>query len=186
MLNREEALNLLKENIKEPNLISHSLESEAVLRGLAEKLGKDVELWGVTGLLHDLDYSSMESEDRHGLDTADMLEGKLPTEALDAIKRHAFEMNGSDAPSTEFDYALRCGETVTGLVHAGALVRPTKIDGMKPKSLKKKMKDKAFAASVSRDCIRECDKIGLELGEFLQIAIASITAIAPEVGLAAE
>ncbi len=186
MITREEALALVKEKIAEPNLVSHSLESEAVMRGLAEKLGKDVELWGVTGLLHDLDYSTMESESRHGLDTAEMLAGKLPDDALEAIKRHAFEMNGSAEPSTDLDYALRCGETVTGLVHAGALVRPTKIDGMKPKSLKKKMKDKAFAASVNRDCIRECDKIGLELGEFLQIAIASVTAIAPEVGLAAE
>lgn len=186
MINRDEALALVKDHITEPNLISHSLESEAVMRGLAEKLGEDVELWGITGLLHDLDYSTMESESRHGLDTVEMLAGKLPNEALDAIKRHACEMNGSEEPSTQFDFALRCGETVTGLVHAGALVRPTKIDGMKPKSLKKKMKDKAFAASVNRDCIRECDKIGLELGEFLQIAITSITAIAPEVGLAEE
>lgn len=184
MLNRDEALLLLNENNTEPNLINHALESEAVLRGLAEKLGKDVELWGITGLLHDLDYSTTKAkENRHGLDTAEMLEGKLPIEAIEAIKRHAYEMNGTEEPSTEFDYALRCGETVTGLVHAGALVRPTKIDGMKPKSLKKKMKDKAFAASVNRDCIRECDKLGIELGDFLQIAITSITAIAPEVGL---
>lgn len=184
MIHREEALALLKEHIKEDNLISHSLESEAVMRGLATKLGHDVELWGITGLLHDLDYSTMESESRHGLDTVAMLDGKLPDEALAAIRRHAFEMNGSEEPETEFDYALRCGETVTGLVHAGALVRPTKINGMKVKSLKKKMKDKAFAASVNRDCIRECNKIGLEIGEFLQIAIESITPIAPEVGLA--
>jgi len=186
MISRDEALTLLKEHIKEPNLINHCLESEAVLRGLAARLGRDAELWGITGLLHDLDYSTMENESRHGLDSADMLAGKLPDEALAAIRRHAFEMNGAEAPETEFDFALRCGETVTGLVHAGALVRPTRIDGMKVKSLKKKMKDKAFAASVNRDCIRECDKIGLELGDFLQIAIGSITSIAPEVGLAAE
>lgn len=186
MISRDEAMELLQSKNSEANLINHALESEAVMRGLAKKLGRDEELWGVTGLLHDLDYTTMESEARHGLDTAAMLEGKLPDEALDAIKRHAFEMNGAEEPSTEFDFALRCGETVTGLVHAGALVRPTKIDGMKPKSLKKKMKDKAFAASVNRDCIRECDKIGLELGEFLQIAIASVTEIAPQVGLANE
>jgi hypothetical protein len=95
-------------------------------------------------------------------------------------------MNGAEDPETDFDFALRCGETVTGMVHAGALVRPTKIDGMKTKSLKKKMKDKAFAASVNRDCIRECEKIGLELGEFLQIAIDSVSGIAAEVGLAAD
>lgn len=186
MITRDEALALLKENLKEDNLISHSLESEAVMRGLAAKLGKDEELWGIAGLLHDLDYATMESESQHGLTTVEMLGDKLPEEALAAIRRHAFEMNGAEGPETELDYALRCGETVTGLVHAGALVRPTKINGMKVKSLKKKMKDKAFAASVNRDCIRECDKIGLELGEFLQIAITSVTAIAPEVGLAAD
>lgn len=157
------------------------------MRGLAKKLGQDEEIWGITGLLHDLDYAATkDAHARHGLDTVELLEGKLPEEALAAIRRHAYEMNGSEEPESQFDFALRCGETVTGLVHAGALVRPTKIDGMKPKSLKKKMKDKAFAASVNRDCIRECDKIGLELGEFLQIAIASVTEIAPEVGLIAE
>jgi hypothetical protein len=187
MIAREEAFALLKEHNSEPNLINHALESEAVMRGLARRLGKDEELWGITGLLHDLDYAvTKEQSERHGLDTVELLEGKLPDEALNAIRRHADDMNGAEAPETDFDFALRCGETVTGMVHAGALVRPTKIDGMKPKSLKKKMKDKAFAASVNRDCIRECDKIGLELGEFLQIAIDSVSGIADEVGLAAE
>ncbi|SOB57748.1 Metal dependent phosphohydrolase [Pseudodesulfovibrio profundus] len=187
MISREEALQLLHAKNNEHNLICHALESEAVMRGLAEKLGQDEELWGISGLLHDLDYATTkEDHDRHGLDTVDMLEGKLPEEALNAIRRHACEMNGAEEPSTQMDFALRCGETVTGLIHAAALVRPTKIDGMKPKSLKKKMKDKAFAASVNRDCIRECDKLGIELTEFLQIAIASITAIAPNVGLTAE
>lgn len=187
MITRDEAMDLLKSKNSEANLINHALESEAVMRGLAAKLGRDEELWGITGLLHDLDYATT-SEDysRHGLDTTEWLEGKLPEDALDAIKRHACEMNGSDEPSTEFDFALRCGETVTGLIHAAALVRPTKMEGMKPKSLKKKMKDKAFAASVNRDCIRECDKIGIELGEFLQLSIGAIAGIAPEVGLTAE
>ncbi|QGY41277.1 HDIG domain-containing protein [Pseudodesulfovibrio cashew] len=187
MLSRDQAMALLKEHNSEQNLINHALESEAVMHGLARKLGKDEELWGITGLLHDLDYATTKTnEARHGLDSAALIGDGLPAEALDAIKRHACEMNGSDDPSTDFDFALRCGETVTGMVHAGALVRPTRIEGMKPKSLKKKMKDKAFAASVNRDCIRECEKIGLELGEFLQIAIAAVTEIAPEVGLAAE
>ncbi|MEF2231149.1 MAG: HDIG domain-containing metalloprotein [Pseudodesulfovibrio sp.] len=185
MLTRDEALALLKSKNTEANLINHALESEAVMRALADRLGRDVELWGVTGLLHDLDYATTkDAPARHGLDTAQWLEGKLPAEALDAIRRHASEMNGNEGPSTEFDYALRCGETVTGMVHAGALVRPTKIEGMNAKSLKKKMKDKAFAASVNRDCIRECDRIGLELGDFLQLSIDAVATIAPEVGLA--
>ncbi|OIQ48834.1 HD domain protein [Pseudodesulfovibrio hydrargyri] len=187
MITRNDAVALLRKHNSETNLIHHALESEAVMRGLARKLGKDEELWGLTGLLHDLDYAvTKKDEARHGLDTVELLEGQLPVEALNAIRRHAGEMNGAEDPETDFDYALRCGETVTGMVHAGALVRPTKIDGMTPKSLKKKMKDKAFAASINRDCIRECDKIGLELGEFLQIAIDSVSGIAAEVGLTAD
>ncbi|MUM78385.1 HDIG domain-containing protein [Pseudodesulfovibrio sp. F-1] len=187
MISRNEALTLLMRHNDETNLIHHALESEAVMRGLARRLGRDEELWGLTGLLHDLDYAATrDNHARHGLDSVDMLADKLPQEALDAIRRHASEMNGSEGPQTEFDHALRCGETVTGMVHAGALVRPTRIDGMQPKSLKKKMKDKAFAASVNRDCIRECERIGLELGEFLQVAIDAVADIAPQVGLAPE
>lgn len=187
MISRDEALQLLHANNSENNLINHALETEAVLRGLAAKLDQDQDMWGVCGLLHDLDYAkTKENHERHGLDTVEMLANKMPDVALRAIERHAYEMNGAEEPSTQLDFALRCGETVTGLIHAAALVRPTQLAGMKPKSLKKKMKDKAFAASVNRDCIRECEKIGLELTEFLQIAIASITAIAPDVGLTAE
>ena len=184
MISRADALALLKEKNSEPNLINHALESEAVLRGLAARLDEDQELWGLTGLLHDLDYTeTKEDHAHHGLIGAELLAGKLPDEAVAAIRRHAMELNLGEGPETRLDYALRCGETVTGIVHAGALVRPTKIEGMAPKSLKKKMKDKAFAASVNRDCIRECERIGLELGDFLQIAIDAITEIAPEVGL---
>ena len=82
-------------------------------------------------------------------------------------------MNGV-APSTRLDFALRCGETVTGLIAAAALMRPTGFEGMPPKSIKKKMKDKAFAASVSRENIRQCAEIGLELDEFLALAIEAM------------
>ncbi len=184
MITRQDAFELLKAENSEQHLIVHALETEAVMRGLAAKLGRDEDLWGVTGLLHDLDYAKTnENTARHGLDSVDMLAGRLPEESLNAIRSHAFELNDSEPPSTELDFALRCGETVTGLVHANALVRPGKMEGMKPKSLKKKMKEKAFAASVNRDIIRECDKIGLELGDFFAVAIAAISGIAAEAGL---
>ncbi|HAS87992.1 MAG TPA: HD family phosphohydrolase [Desulfovibrio sp.] len=183
MISRDEALELLKANVKEENLIQHSLESEAVLGALAEKLGKDVELWAMTGLLHDLDYSeTAETPEKHGLIAAEMLDGKLPEEAIQAIRAHNGGMTGV-APESDFDFALRCGETVTGLIHANALMRPEKMNGMKPKSLKKKMKAKAFAASVDREIIKECDKIGLELGDFFALSIEAVTKVAPEVGL---
>ncbi len=183
MISRQDAYALLLEHNSEQHLIHHALEAEAVMRGLAEKLGGDPELWGVTGLLHDLDYSkTKDNTARHGLDTAEMLDGRLPEEALYAIKAHNEECTGVKAES-QFDFALRAGESVTGLVHANALVRPTGMEGMKAKSLKKKMKEKAFAASVDRERIREYEKIGLEAGDFFTIAIQAIDGIKGQVGL---
>jgi hypothetical protein len=185
MITRDKALELLTAHIPEKNLINHSLESEAVLRVLAREKGRDEELWGLVGLLHDLDYSEVgDTPERHGLVGAKMLEGKLPEEALHAIRAHN-DMTGVQ-PGSDLDFALRCGETVTGLIHTAALVRPTRMEGMEAKSLKKKMKDKAFAASVNRDTIRECDKIGMELGAFLTLAIGAVTQIADQVGLTVE
>lgn len=185
MMTRDEALALLKERNSDAHLVAHALESEAVLRGLARSLGRDEELWGLTGLLHDLDYAETKDDHaRHGLLSAELLQGRLPDEAVNAISRHAFELNHAGEPATELDFALRCGETVTGLVHANALVRPGGLTGMEPKSLKKKMKEKAFAASVNREVIRECERLGLDLGEFFRIAIEAVTGIRAEVGLA--
>lgn len=182
MLARPEAFTMIKDSAPD-HLFIHALETEAVMRALASRLGQDPETWGLAGLLHDLDYpQTKDTPEKHGLITAETLAGKLPDEAVQAIARHN-EINGNQ-PESQFDYALRCGETVTGLIHTAALVRPTRMQGMEAKSLKKKMKDKAFAASVCRETIKECEKIGLELGEFLTLAIGAITQIEAEVGLA--
>lgn len=184
MISRDEAHALLLENLTDPAMQAHSLESEAVLRALAKRLGQDEELWGLAGLLHDLDYAATKDNPaRHGLDAADMLAGKLPEEALHAIRAHNGAHTGV-TPQSPFDFALRCGETITGMVHAGALVRPTKLDGMDAKSLKKKLKDKAFAASVCRETIAEHQQLGLEQAEFLTLAIAAVATVAGQVGLA--
>ncbi|MCP4680932.1 MAG: HDIG domain-containing protein [Desulfobacterales bacterium] len=183
MIARKEALELLKNRIPEQNLINHSLESEAVMKGLAKKLGKDEDLWAVTGLLHDLDYPETKGDpERHGLEAVKILNQMLPEDALQAIKAHNGERNGV-TPETELDFALRCAETVTGLVSANAMVRPQGMKGMKPKSLKKKMKDKAFAANVRRDVILDCEKIGLSIDDFFTSAITEIALIADQVGL---
>ncbi|SDL13514.1 hypothetical protein SAMN05660337_2209 [Maridesulfovibrio ferrireducens] len=183
MISRDDAFELLKNNTPEENLIHHALESEAVLKALAEKLGKNQDKWALTGLLHDLDYSkTCNVPENHGLVSAKILEEHLPQDSIKAIRAHNSELNGVK-PDTDLDFALRCGETVTGLIHANALIRPEGMKGMTPKSLKKKMKAKAFAASVNRDIINECEHIGLDLGEFFTISIAAIEKIAPEVGL---
>ncbi|MFV0421739.1 HD domain-containing protein [Oleidesulfovibrio sp.] len=184
MLSRDEALALLKSTNPDDHLIHHALQSEAVMRMMAKRLNEDEELWALAGLLHDIDFPlTKETPERHGLLAMDLLADKLPEPALAAIRAHNSEYTGH-TPQTRMDWALRCSETVTGLVATNALVRPQGMEGMTPKSLKKKMKDKAFAASVNRDNIRECEQIGLELGDFLQIAIDAISPIAAEVGLA--
>lgn len=183
MITREAALDLLRENAPDPHLVQHALASEAVLRALARRFGEDEDLWGLTGLLHDWDYPRTVSDPaRHGLDAAERLAGVLPDEALQAIRAHNAECNGS-AVDGRFDVALRCGETVTGLVSAAALVRPTGMEGMQSSSLKKKMKDKAFAASVNRAIIRQCTDMGLELDEFFTLAIEAMTPVADQLGL---
>ena len=183
MITREEALELLQEPGPEKHLIQHALASEAVMRALARHLEQDEDIWGLTGLLHDIDYPLTHDDPaRHGLVGADRLNGILPEEALHAIRAHNGEMTGVQ-PESAFDYALRCGETVTGLVVTAARVRPTGMDGMQASSLKKKMKDKAFAASVNRDCIRQCSELGMELGDFLTLAIGAMAAIDEELGL---
>ncbi len=182
-ISREQALELLHAHTTEAFLVQHALASEAILEALAAHLGQDVSLWGMTGLLHDVDYAkTAETPEKHGLMACDMLADKMPEEALAAIRAHNGEMNGH-MPVTQLDYALRCGESVTGLIVTAALVRPTGIVGMEAKSLKKKMKDKAFAASVSRENIRQCEELGLDLDSFLKLSIAAMADKAKELHL---
>jgi putative nucleotidyltransferase with HDIG domain len=186
MMNRDEGEHLLKQHIDtESYLLPHSLETEAVMKALAEKLGKDPDLWGLVGLLHDIDFSRTEEEpERHGLVAADILaDHDVPDEVIEAIKAHNGENNGTPIESV-FHHALRCSETITGLISAAALVQPTKkLASVKPKSVKKKFKDKAFARKVNRDTIRECKQVGVELPEFIEIALRAMQGIAPRVGL---
>lgn len=183
MLTRQEALDALRTPAPEAHLIQHALATEAIMRSLAAHFGEDADLWGLTGLLHDLDYPLTAQEpSRHGMLSAEMLAGRLPDAALTAIRAHNGEMTGV-VPTTRLDFALRCAETVTGLVTTAALVRPTGVEGMEPKSLKKKMKDKAFAASVSRENIRQCSELNLELDAFLALSIAAMAPHADVLGL---
>ena len=182
-ITRTEALELLQANTVENFLIQHALASEAILEALAKHFDEDVSLWGLTGLLHDLDYNqTANTPEKHGLISAEMLKDKLPQDAITAILAHNGEMNGH-IPQSKLDFALRCGETVTGLIVTAALVRPTGITGMAVKSIKKKMKDKAFAASVNRDNIKQCEKIGLDLDTFLKISIEAMEKRAEQLNL---
>ncbi len=184
-ITREQALDLVNEYIKNPNMIKHCLASEAVMGALAERLGQDREKWGLAGLLHDLDVEIVNADLKvHGLETAKILLDKgLNEEIIEAIRLHNEKAHGEER-SSQFHHALAAGETITGLIIATTLVYPDKkIKSVKPKSIKKRMKEKAFAASVDRSIIMECEKLGLGLDEFVPICLVAMQGIAEDLGL---
>lgn len=184
-MNRAKALELLHEYIKNPRMINHCLAAEVVMKALAKRLGRDEGKWGLAGLLHDLDVEKVEADPKiHGLETARILEEKgLDPEIIDAIKMHNEEATGLER-TTEFQHALSCGETITGMIIATTLVYPDKkLASVKPKSVTKRMKQAAFAASVSREKIKECELIGIPLAEFAELSVEAMKTISDEIGL---
>jgi len=185
MITREHALELLKGHMEAENLRRHCLATEAIMRRLAQRLTKDEELWGLTGLVHDLDLElTRDDQSRHGLVAIEMLakEG-FPPEALQAIRAHNGEVLGILRQS-DFDHALACAETITGLIVATAMVQPDKkVASVRPKSVKKRMKEKRFAENVNRDIICECERIGVPLEEFIALSLEAMQAVADDLGL---
>jgi putative nucleotidyltransferase with HDIG domain len=184
MISQVEAVNFLNQHIKNPNMIKHCLASGAVLRALALRLNKDQEEWALAGLLHDIDVEITEGDPlRHGPYAAQMLDGMLPVEAIDAIVMHNEVATGKER-SALFQHALAAGETITGLIMATALVYPDKkLSSVKTKSITKRMKEKAFAASVKRENIMECELIGIPLQEFAELSLTAMQEISDELGL---
>ncbi|MEI7500511.1 MAG: HD domain-containing protein [Bacteroidota bacterium] len=184
-LDRPAAISLLYQYVKNEKMIFHCLASEAVMRGLALKLRRNEEKWGLAGLLHDLDVEVTNAEPTvHGTQTAMMLKDyEVDPEILDAISMHNECSSGKERTS-EFQYALAAGETITGLIFATTYVYPEKkLALVKPKSVVKRMKEKMFAASVKRETILECEKIGIPIDEFAALAIQSMVPIADKIGL---
>jgi putative nucleotidyltransferase with HDIG domain len=184
-ITRTSALQLLYQYIKNDKMLQHCLASEAVLRGIARRLGRDEEKWGLAGLLHDLDVEVTNAEPTvHGTQTEVMLKDyDVDPEILDAIRMHN-EYSAGKERSTEFQHALAAGETITGLIFATTFVYPDrKLTSVKPKSVVKRMKEKAFAASVKRENIMECEKIGISIDEFANLSIESMLPIAGDLGL---
>ena len=183
-MRRNEALSLLFKHVKKENMRKHSLASEAVLRATAQRLNKDVELWGLAGLLHDIDVELTNANPlTHGPAARKLLEGKLDESAIDAIVMHNEDATNLERTTT-FQHALAAGETITGLITATTLVYPDqKLSSVKTKSITKRMKQKAFAASVKRENIMECEAIGIPLNEFAQLALEAMQSISDDLAL---
>lgn len=184
MISREEAIGMLEENISAENMRKHCYASEAVLRAMARRLGRNEEEWGIAGLLHDIDVEITQADPfTHGPYSEKLLIGKVTPEMLNAIVMHNEVATGKER-TTEFQHALAAGETITGLITATTLVYPDKkIASVKAKSVTKRMNQKAFAASVKRENILECEKIGITLDEFAEISVKAMQEIHEILGL---
>ena len=184
MISRQAALELLQHNIKAESMLKHCLASEAVLRAIARHIGENEEEYGIAGLLHDIDVEITAADPKtHGPCAANILNGLVTDEMLDAIVMHN-EMATGKERLTKFQHALAAGETITGLITATTLVYPDKkLASVKSKSVTKRMKQKAFAASVKRENILECEEIGIPIAEFAELSVNAMREISDELGL---
>ena len=183
-MNREKALESIKANVDNQNMVKHMLATEAIMRALARQFGEDEEEWGLTGLLHDIDVELTKGDMRaHSKLGADLARELGASEAMvHAILCHN-ETHGI-SPETKLDKALFCVDPFTGLIIAATLVRPDKkLAGLKAKSVKKRFKEKDFAAEANRQYIAQCSEIGLELDEFIKLGVTAMQEIAADLGL---
>ena len=184
-MSRLDTEELVHTYIKNDRMLNHCYATEAVMRSLAIRLGRDEEQWARAGLLHDLDVELTNGDlTIHGRETERILrEQRVDEESIDAIVMHN-EVVTQKKRATEFQHALAAGETLTGMIVATALVYPDKkLASVKAKSVTKRMKEKAFAASVNRDIILECEKIGIPLDEFVELGLQAMKGIADRLGL---
>ena len=181
---REEAFALLKKYNKSESLIKHALAVEGVMRYMARKRGEDEDKWGVIGLIHDLDYEQF--PDQHCIKTEEILrKNNWPEDYIHAVISHGWGICVDVKPESEMEKVLYAIDELTGLVVTTVLVRPSKsVLDVKPKSVKKKWKDKRFAAGVDRSIIEKgAEMLGVEVAELITDTIAGMQEVAEEIGL---
>ena len=184
-MKREEALTIVHKYVKNPNLVKHMLAVEAAMRFYAKKFGEDEEKWAVAGLLHDFDWEIHPTMEAHPSAGEPILrENNVPEDIIRAVQSHA--THTGIPRETLMEKALFACDEITGLITAVALVRPSRaLYDLKPKSVKKKWKDKAFAAGVNREEIEQgAEELGIKLWEHVANIIQSMDIIAEDLGLA--
>jgi putative nucleotidyltransferase with HDIG domain len=181
MLSRDDALQLVKQHVANKNLIKHMLAVEAVMRRLARRFGEDENVWGLAGLLHDLDYSeTVDDFARHGFRSVELLSDRdLPSEVLQAINAHT----GHVSCNSRMDWALYAVDPLTGLIVAAVLMHPQKkLAALDADFILRRFKEKRFAAGADRDQIRSCSELDMELDEFIQSGLDGMVDVAGELG----
>lgn len=190
MISRDQALKLLRSMPQQESDMNHYLETKAIMRALARHFHEDEEYWGMIGLLHDVDWAlTRDNWAEHTVKAEEILkQNGFDNEFIQVVQSHGY---GHDIipkfrdrqRTKKIEHALAASETLTGIIYAYALMKGKKISDMEAKGLKKKFKDKSFAANCSRELVREIEKTGLGLDEFFQIAIDAVKGIADQIGL---
>ena len=173
-MNREDAWQLMSEWTESDSLRKHMLAVEAAMRAYARRFGEDEERWGVTGLLHDMDYERHPTPDEHPMVGVRELEKRgYPDDVLHAIKGHADYLDvPRDTPMSKTLYAV---DELSGFIVACALMRPEGLENMKAKSVRKNMKQKSFAAAVNRDdIVRGAEELGVDLNEHIEFVASAL------------
>ena len=182
-MTRDQAWETLKRYTKSESLLRHALAVEASTASYAPRFGEDEELWRVAALLHDFDYEIHPTLDKHPQDGAPILrEEGYPEEVVETVLSHAEHL--SLPRDTPLKKALFACDELSGFVHACALVRPNGLEGLEPKSVKKKLKQPSFAAGVHRDEVyRGAEELGVELDQHIRNVVAALQPIAKDLGL---
>lgn len=181
-MKREEALDLVKLKLKNNNLIKHSLAVEACMRKLAQKFSGNKEIWGLAGLLHDLDYEETKDNfSKHGFVTAEILEEKgVNKDIIEAIKAHP----GHIERKTNMAKALYAVDPLTGLIVAAALMHPQKkLEALDLQFVLNRFKERSFARGANREQIKSCSDLGLGLEEFISVCLEAMKEISGDLGL---
>jgi uncharacterized protein len=185
-MNREQSLNLVKQYVKNENSVKHMLAVEAVMRSLAEQFDQDKDLWGITGLVHDLDMETVDYRNHpqdHGNEGAKILEKEnYSKETIEAVRAH--NQATGKKPETLMEKSIFCADPLTGLIIASVLVLPSKkIKDLSAQSVLKRFKEKGFARGADREIISECSKINLDLEKFIEIGLNAMKNINNALGL---
>lgn len=183
MISREEAINIIERYVRDDKLKKHMIAVEAIMKEVAKNINEDEEIYGIVGLLHDIDFEeTKEKIELHGIRGCEILKGLLPENLLNAIKVHA--SSRAEEAKNNLEYALIASDAISGLIIACALIKPSKkIGDINVEFVAKKFKQKDFARNCDRERILFCKKLGLSEEKFFEISLNALKKISNELGL---
>jgi hypothetical protein len=186
MITRDQALEIIRQHVKNENIVKHMLATEALMQALAQKLGGNKQEWAMAGLLHDGDYCEEVPPEKQGVQITDWLREsgyQVPETVAHAMAAHNDDTGVK--PESKMDWAIFCGDSLTGLIVAATLVLPSrKLADLKTESVLKRFKEPSFARGTRREDIALCEeKLGLSLQEFVEIGLKAMQGVSKELGL---